>query len=158
MKLRTVVILLLIIALGFGVYYGIQNSDKSIELLSNTGVEDIKTDLLQVKAKVKVIKEQSVVKDDEKLLKGQKLKGAKDVKVKFVTDSLKEKEIINEEEKNFKSYYLWDASVLQELNVDLHFEGNDSIVVNYETLEIILPNGVQLEKDGELVYKFSEME
>ena len=158
MKLRTVVILLLIIALGFGVYYGIQNSDKSIELLSNTGVEDIKTDLLQVQAKVKVIKEQSVVKDDEKLLKGEKLKGAKDVKVKFVADSLKEKEIISEDEKNFKSYYLWDSSVLQELNVDLHFEGNDSLVVNYETLEIILPNGVQLVKAGELVYKFSEME
>jgi len=158
MKLRTVVILLLIIALGFGVYYGIQNSDKSIELLSNTGVEDIKTDLLQVKAKVKVIKEQSVVKDDEKLLKGVKLDGAKDVNVKFVADSLREKEIISEDEKNFKSYYLWDSSVLQELNVDLHFEGNDSLVVNYETLEIILPNGVQLVKDGELVYKFSEME
>jgi len=158
MKLRTVVILLLIVALGYGVYYGIKNSDKSIELLTQTTVEDIKTDLLQVKAKVKVIKEQSVVKDDEKLLKGVKLDGAKDVNVKFVADSLREKEIISEDEKNFKSYYLWDSSVLQELNVDLHFEGNDSLVVNYETLEIILPNGVQLVKDGELVYKFSEME
>jgi hypothetical protein len=88
MKLRTVVILLLIVVLGYGVYYGIKNSDKSIELLTNTGVEDIKTDLLQVKAKVKVIKEQSVVKDDEKLLKGVKLDGTEDLKVKFVIDSL----------------------------------------------------------------------
>lgn len=158
MKLRTIVIFLLIVALGVGVYNGIKNSDKSIELLTQTTAEDIKTDLLQVKAKVKVVKEQSVVKDDKKLLKGVKLDGAEDLKVKFVADSLKEKEIISEEEKNFKSYYLWDASVLQELNIELHFEGNDSIIVNYETLEIILPNGVQLVKDGELVYKFSEME
>ena len=105
----------LIVALGFGVYYGIQNSDKSIELLTQTTAEDIKTDLLQVKAKVKVVKEQSVVKDDKKLLKGVKLDGAEELKVKFVTDSLMEKEIISEDEKNFKSYYLWDVSVLQEL-------------------------------------------
>ena len=73
MKLRTIVLILIIVALGFVVYNGVKDSNKSIELLTHTGIEDVKNNSLQLQAKIKVIKEQSVVKDDDKLLKGEQL-------------------------------------------------------------------------------------
>lgn len=157
MKLRTIVLILIIAALGFVVYNGVKDSNKSIELLTHTGIEDVKNNSLQLQAKIKVIKEQSVVKDDDKLLKGEQLEDTEEDNVKAVMDDLIKKEIISEDEKKFKHYYHWDKEVLQEVMPDVNFAGNESIVINYDTLEIIFPNGIQLEKDGEVVYKFSDM-
>jgi len=155
MKIKTIVIILLIIALGIVAYFGIQNSNKEIEFLTQTNIEDINTVLLQTQAKVKVIKEQAVVKDDESLLRGEKIKDNQNETIISILNNLKE--IIKEDEEHFDKYYLWNKELLEELHLYLNLAGNEDIIINYETLEIIFPNGLQLEKDGELIYKFSEI-
>ena len=157
MKIRTIVILFIIILLGIVIYFGIKNNNTSIDILTKNNIEDINTDLLQVQAKVKVIKEQSVINDDESILKGEKIKDSQNEEVLNLLNQLKDLEIINEEDENFDKYYVWDKSLLEELNLEMNLYGNDKIVVNYETLEIILPNGVHLNKDSNVIYKFSEM-
>ena len=59
--------------------------------------------------------------------------------------------------KNFDQYYVWNNTLLEELNLNVNLHGNDKIIVNYETLEIILPNGINLEKNKDTVYKSSEI-
>lgn len=157
MKLRSVVIFLIIIILGVIIYFGIKNNNNGIEILTKNNIEDINTDLLQVQAKVKVIKEQSVVKDDESILKGEKIKDSPNETVISLLNQLEENGIISEEEENFDKYYMWDKALLEELKLEVNLQENDKIVVNYETLEIILPSGVEFEKNGEKVYKFSEL-
>lgn len=157
MKIRTIVIILLIISLATLAYFGIKNSNKEIELLTQNSIEDINTTLLQAQAKVKVIKEQSVVKNDEALLKGEKIKDSQNENINLILNSLNEKEVIKEDEENFDKYYFWDKTLLEELNLHLHLEGNEGIIINYETLEIIVPEGIQLTKDGEKSYKFSDI-
>ena len=157
MKLRSVVIFLIIIILGVIIYFGIKNNNNGIEILTKNNIEDINTDLLQVQAKVKVIKEQSVVKDDESILKGEKIKDSPNETVISLLNQLEKNGIISEEEENFDKYYMWDKALLEELKLEVNLLENDKIVVNYETLEIILPSGVEFEKNGEKVYKFSEL-
>lgn len=155
MKLRTIAIMLIIILLVVIIYFGIKDNNNGIEILTKTDIEDINTDLLQVQAKAKVIKEQSIVKNDESILKGEKIKDSQNEDVLSLLNQLKEKEIISEDEENFDQYYVWNNALLEELNLEIDLQNNDKIVVNYETLEIILPNGVQFEKNSEIVYKFS---
>lgn len=156
MKIKTIAIILIILLLGVIIYFGIKDNNKGIEILTKTNIEDMNTNLLQVQAKVKVIKEQSIVKDDESILIGEKLKDSENEKVLSLLSGLKENEIISEEEKNFDQYYVWDKELLTELNLEINFQSNDKIVVNYETSEIILPNGIQLDKNSRILYKFSE--
>lgn len=156
MKLRTVVILLIIIALCGIAYYGIKNNNKNIEILTKTNIEDLNTSLLQVQAKAKVINEQSVVKDDEAVLKGEKIKDSQNEETVSIANALKEKEIIKEDEENYDKYYVWNQQLLDELGLD-NLE-NNILVINYATLEIIIPNGIQLEENGETLYKFSDIQ
>ena len=155
MKLRTVVILLIIIALCCIAYLGIRNNN-GVELFAKTNIEDLNTDLLQVQAKVKVINEQSVVNDDEGLLKGEKLKDSQNEEVISILNNLKEKEIIKEDEENFDKYYVWNKALLEELG--LTNVKSDILVVNYATSEVILPDGIQLEENGDTLYKFSDIQ
>ena len=155
MKLRTIAIMLIIILLVVIIYFGIKDNNNGIEILTKTDIEDINTDLLQVQAKANVIKEQSIVKNDESILKGEKIKDSQNEDVLSLLNQLKEKEIISEDEENFDQYYVWNNALLEELNLEIDLQNNDKIVVNYETLEIILPNGVQFEKNSEIVYKFN---
>lgn len=155
MKLRTIAIMLIIILLVVIIYFGIKDNNNGIEILTKNDIEDINTDLLQVQAKANVIKEQSIVKNDESILKGEKIKDSQNEDVLSLLNQLKEKEIISEDEENFDQYYVWNNALLEELNLEIDLQNNDKIVVNYETLEIILPNGVQFEKNSEIVYKFN---
>lgn len=155
MKLRTVVMLLIIIALCGIAYLGIRNNN-GVELFAKTNMEDLNTDLLQVQAKVKVINEQSVVKNDEGLLKGEKLKDSQNEEVISILNNLKEKEIIKEDEENFDKYYVWNKALLEELG--LTNVKSDILVVNYATSEVILPDGIQLEENGDTLYKFSDIQ
>lgn len=155
MKLRTVVMLLIIIALCGIAYLGIRNNN-SVELFAKTNMEDLNTDLLQVQAKVKVINEQSVVNDDEALLKGEKVQDSQNEEVISIANSLKEKEIIKEDEENFDKYYVWNKALLEELG--LTNVKSDILVVNYASSEVILPDGIQLEENGDTLYKFSDIQ
>lgn len=157
MKLKTLAIVLVIVILGIVAYIGIRNNNTGMELLVKNDVEDIKTELLQVRAKLKVIKEQSVVKNDESIIKGERLQDSEQEYVKNCFNVLKENEIINADDEKLDKYYLWDKNLLQELNLSLQLKENSYIVVNYETLEVIVTSGFKLSKDGEILYKLSDI-
>ena len=136
MKLRSIAIIFLIIILGVVIYFGIKNNNNGIEILSKTSAEDIKLELLQIRAKAKVIKEQSVVN---------------------IATKLKDDGIISEEEEHFDKYYIWNKGILEELELETNLQKNNNVLVNYETLEIVFPEGLQFEKGGEKIYKYSEI-
>ncbi len=157
MKLRSIAIIFLIIILGVVIYFGIKNNNNGIEILSKTSAEDIKLELLQIRAKAKVIKEQSVVNGDENLLKGEKVKDSENEEVVNIATKLKDDGIISEEEEHFDKYYIWNKGILEELELETNLQKNNNVLVNYETLEIVFPEGLQFEKGGEKIYKYSEI-
>ena len=86
----------------------------------------------------------------------EKIKDSQNEETVSIANALKEKEIIKEDEENYDKYYVWNQQLLDELGLD-NLE-NNILVINYATLEIIIPNGIQLEENGETLYKFSDIQ
>ena len=51
---------------------------------------------------------------------------------------------------------MWNKALLEELG--LTNVKSDILVVNYATSEVILPDGIQLEENGDTLYKFSDIQ
>ena len=149
-------IFVIIIVLGLFLYNGIKNSNTDI--ISNSGNEDIETALLQVKAKVKVISDQALLDSKKNKLKGEKLNNSKNEQMMYMLNSLKEKELIVKDDKNLNSYYVWDRTIIDELELNFKIEDNHYLIVNYETLEVIVFEGIHLTGSDETLYKLTDVE
>ena len=104
--------------------------------------EDIKTEMLQVQAKSKIVLEKHHV-DSNNALIGEKM-----------DDSLiEEKYNITD----IANYYKWTKEVLQEQGIkDSVINENDYYLINYETGEVVYSEGYKTE-DGNVYYKLSEI-
>lgn len=104
--------------------------------------EDIKTEMLQVQAKSKIILERYHV-DNNNALKGEKVEDT----------SLEEKFGID----NIQNYYKWTKDVLIEVGLNnIILEDNEYYLINYDLEEVIYSNGYKTE-DGNIFYKLSDI-
>lgn len=123
-------------------------------ILDHVNLETVSTDLLLVQAKAKVIAEKSNFNDDESLLKGQKLS---EVIGNTLIDELKTKGIISETEEKYDNYYVWDKQTVEEVEMGItNMKDTEFFIVNYETEEVIYPQGY-VYTDGNTYYKLSEI-
>ncbi len=112
------------------------------EELKKENDEDIKTQMLQVQAKAKVIFEKYHV-DNNNGLKGTQM----------TQDEMDEKFNATEAEK----YYKWNQEILNEIGLsDIQLEEGEYFLVNYETEEVIYSLGLTTKED-ETYYKLSEI-
>ena len=124
------------------------------DILDQVNKETVSTNLLLVQAKAKVINEKASFNKDDSLLRGQKLS---EVTGNTEIDNLKNKGVISETEENYNSYYVWDKSVVDELEIGLEkMESSDFFIVNYATEEVIYPKGYK-HTDGNTYYKLSQI-
>lgn len=144
----------------------------SISLLKNKldeeKFENLKTDMLSIQGKVKVIGQEMIKskeKDVEKakaisvdnqnvsMLKGKKVsENMEDEEIK----KLIENKIINEQDENFDKYYILEREHLDEIGLNEIIIKEGKIIVNYNTDEIIYSKGIELDK--KVYYKLSEIE
>ena len=119
------------------------------------GVEqtkDIKTDMLLVQGKIKILSEKVKIKEKGVKYIGTKLedvKGNEDIKL------LIEKKIIEIDAKDAK-YYVLNNDDLKKLELENINLDEGVYIVDYKTDEIIYSKGVVTE-EGNILYKLSEM-
>lgn len=144
----TVAFVIVITALVFAVVYYAR-----IEI-AKSNLEDLKTDILLVQAKVKTISGEYILQKDEELLKGTKIEDMKDdPAIKQVI----EKEEINIDEEG-KKYYVLNKENLQELNLEnVKLEENNYYIVEYTAYDVYYTKGF-LYSDGEMYYKLTAIE
>ncbi len=124
------------------------------EVMNHVNLETVSTDLLLVQAKAKVIAEKANFNDDESLLKGQKVS---EVTGNTQIDELKTNGVISKSDENYEKYYIWDKQTVEEIEIGItDMKDTDFFIVNYETEEVIYPQGYE-HTDGNTYYKLSEI-
>lgn len=128
-----------IVILIIGIVYAVQFLGGEVE---KENQKTIKTEMLQVQAKAKIILEQHHV-DNQKELKGEKMEDT----------SLEETFGITE----ISKYYKWNPDTLKEVGIkDVKLKEGEYYLVNYDTEEVIYFKGYQ-EEEGKQYYKLSEI-
>ena len=129
------IIIILALLIVFTINFAEEELDKNLQ-------EDIKTEMLQVQAKSKIVFEKYHI-DNENGLKGEKVED----------ESLKEKYSIDD----LENFYKWSRDVLAEEGIkDIALQEDEYYLVNYDTEEVIYSEGYK-NIDGNTYYKLSEI-
>lgn len=131
----TIVVIILVAAIIFAIHFVEDEFDKHTQ-------EDIKTEMLQVQGKAKIVLERYRV-DNNNGLKGEKMEDL----------SLEEAFGITE----VTNFYKWSDEVLKEEGITQPILNSDEYyLVNYDTEEVVYSAGYKAE-DGKIYYKLSDI-
>ena len=137
----------IITAIICGVGYFLKNE------YDNEQFETIKTDMLLIEAKTKIVAEKIKMKEKDAVYVGKKIEEAKDDED---INKLQESGIINLEEKN-NEYYVLEKRNLEELGLTAINLEAGYYIVEYNSNEIIYAKGIK-DKNGNVLYKLSDIE
>lgn len=143
--IRLLIIIAIIIAVGVvGLNY-------ALKLLKQKQNDDIRTDLLLVQARIKVIKGKAEVSSNTEVYVGTKISEYHDNNVK---DFLKNIQI---NESQFEKYYILSMQDLEKMGIsgELKNPEDNQYIVNYETADVIYKKGI--EENGDTKYKISDI-
>ena len=131
-------IILMILAIGAIIYFTqIKYEEEKIET--------IKTDMLMIQGKIRILSEEVIMKKEGSDYKGKKvIDNLEDEIVKKLIDS----NVITQDE----NYYILEAEDIKQLG--LMNNKIEKVIVNYETCEVIYPNGFTIDKN--VHYKLSD--
>lgn len=121
--------------------------------MAKQNLEDIKTDLLSVQAKVRFVEGNYTLEKKEELLKGTKIA---EMQEDPIVQEFLQKQIINIEEKD-KLYYVLKQEDLEQLDLaKVTLEENTYYIVEYTTAEVYYTKGVEY-TDGNTYYEIQEI-
>ena len=112
-------------------------------------LESLKTNLVTLQVKVKVLAEEVNIQKEGVSYIGKKLSEnleAEDIK------ALIDKNVISQEDENYEEYYILETEDLEEINF-INASIN-KVIVNYKTYEIIYVDGFKIKDD--VYYKLSD--
>ncbi|MCI9177323.1 MAG: hypothetical protein HFJ28_01815 [Clostridia bacterium] len=146
--ITTVILVIVIAALVFAVVYYARIA------VAKESLENLKTDLLLVQAKVKNIAGEYTLDKKEEVLKGTKLQ---DMKEDTIIQEFLKKEQIDIDEKN-KKYYVLKQENLVELSLEkVTLEKDSYYVVEYTSSEVYYTKGFTY-TDGKTYYEMTQIE
>ncbi len=142
-----IAIIFIIMIICGAIYFTMEQFEKS-------RIENVKTNMLLVQGKIKVLQESSVAKKDESILKGKKVAdNAENEKVK----EMLEKGVISTQDESYDKYYIVDQDTLTQMQIEgIVFGEGNFYIVNYATNEILWTQGITI--DGVTYYKLSDLE
>lgn len=144
---KTFFIILIICAIAIGIVYYLKHE------YDGEQIETIKTNMLLIEGKTKIIAEKVKIKEKNASYVGTKIeKETEDKEIK----ELQEKGIIDLNSKNVK-YYTLNQSNLEELGLSNIKLEEGFYIVDYNSNEIIYSKGVE-NQDGNRLYKLSEFQ
>ena len=146
--IATIFLVIVIAMLVFGVVYFVRIQ------YAKESLEDLKTDMLLVQAKVKTISSEYILEEKEDILKGTKLS---EMKENNTIKKFLEKELFDAEEKN-KKYYVWNQETLQDQELSqITLEEGAYYIVEYTENEVYYTKGFTY-SDGNTYYEISDIE
>lgn len=124
-----------------------------LQMYNQEEFESIRTEMLKIEGRIKVLAESATAKKDEAIKKGTKLSEIEEnEKVKEIL----EKGIISKEEETYQEYYCLNKENLEEIGLgSIELQDGNYIIVNYKTHEVIYTQGIKIEKDE--YFKLSEL-
>lgn len=144
--MKTFIILVIIVAVCLGTIYFIKNQ------YDEEKFETIKTNMLLIEAKTKIVEEKVRIKEKDVSYVGRKIE---DLQEEEEIKKLIEDNIVNLDKKDVQ-YYVLEQSNLEELGLATITLDNDFYIVEYTSNEIIYSKGIE-NKDGDIVYKLSDI-
>ncbi|MCI9087425.1 MAG: hypothetical protein HFJ32_02560 [Clostridia bacterium] len=140
--ISTAILVVVIAAITFGVVYFVRLQ------LDKGKNEDIKTDMLLVEAKVQKLSGEYILKKEEDILIGTKLK---DMEEETIIKEFLEKEILNKDEKEAK-YYVLDQNNINEMELEnVELEKDSYYIVDYNSSKVYYTKGYS-DEEGEVHY------
>lgn len=142
---KTFFVILLIVLIAIGIVYYLK-SKYNIEQL-----ETIKTNMLLIEGKTKIIAQKVKIKEKDAEYVGTKIeKETEDERIK----ELQEKGVIDLNAKGV-NYYILEKSHLEELGLSDIILEEGVYIIEYTSNEVIYSEGIESE-DGKRLYKLSE--
>lgn len=112
--------------------------------------DDIKTDMLMIEGKIKSIKAESEISNNQEKYVGTKVSEANDTEVNNVMQQLQ----INQEE--LQNYYILNKESFEKMGIaDSIKDDDDEYIVNYTNSDVIYVKGIKL--NNEVKYKLSDI-
>lgn len=146
-KLLVIVVILII---GSIVAYKISN-----KIILNQKLNNIKTDMLLIQGKSKLISDDVAIKKEGAELIGISI--SENMEEEHIKHIL-EKQIIWAEDADFNGYYLLSKENLNQMELsDINIDEDNEVIVNYATGEVIYTKEF-VDKDGKIYHKLSELQ
>ena len=107
--------------------------------------DDIKTDMLMIEGKIKSIKAESEISNNQEKYVGTKVSEANDTEVNNVMQQLQ----INQDE--LQNYYILNKESFEKMGLADSIKDDDEYIVNYTNSDVIYVKGIKL--NNEIKYK-----
>ena len=143
---KMIMIILIIIVTSIGIVNFLKKE------YSTEQIKSVKTDMLLIEGKIKIITEKVKIKEKDATYIGEKLTQESE---RPEIKELQEKGIIDLESKEY-NYYALDKKNLEEIGLDNINLDDGYYIVEYNNSDVIYSKGV-LDKDGKIYYKLSEI-
>lgn len=111
--------------------------------------DDIKTDMLMIEGKIKSIKAESEISNNQEKYVGTKVSEANDTEVNNVMQQLQ----INQDE--LQNYYILNKESFEKMRLADSIKDDDEYIVNYTNSDVIYVKGIKL--NNEIKYKLSDI-
>lgn len=111
-------------------------------------IEDIRTNMLLIQGKCKILQETTKVNNNQEGLKGRKLSEIQDDRI--ISEFLNRNII---DSTNLDKYYALSNDDLTSMELDIQNEENSYYVVNYEDNTVYITKGYTVGDSEELIYK-----
>lgn len=111
-------------------------------------IEDIRTNMLLIQGKCKILQETTKVNNNQEGLKGRKLSEIQDDRI---ISELLNRNIIDST--NLDKYYALSNDDLTSMELDIQNEENSYYVVNYEDNTVYITKGYTVGDSEEVIYK-----
>lgn len=111
--------------------------------------DDIKTDMLMIEGKIKSIKAESEISNNQEKYVGTKVSEAIDTEVNNVMQQLQ----INQDE--LQNYYILNKESFEKMGLADSIKDDDEYIVNYTNSDVIYVKGIKL--NNEIKYKLSDI-
>lgn len=123
--------------------------------VKNVGLVDLKTDMLLIQGKIKLLNDNVIIKKEGAELVGTNMSENPDNEE---TKEILENNIVSVEDANYNGYYILSQEDLEKLELaeEINLTEENKIVVNYATGEVIYTKGYK-DKEGKIYYRLSEI-
>ena len=111
--------------------------------------DDIKTDMLMIEGKIKSIKAESEISNNQEKYVGTKVSEANDTEVNNVMQQLQ----INQDE--LQNYYILNKESFEKMGLADSIKDDDEYIVNYTNSDVIYVKVIKL--NNEIKYKLSDI-
>lgn len=152
-RTRGVPYIVWILAIIIIIIIGVYSIHFGLNQLKSERIETVKTDLLIIQSKIKLIYDDYQVDKKPEILKGIKMQ--ENVEDELVKEVL-EKNLVDENEENYEWFYILNSDIINEIEISNLVEDNDYIIVNYVSKEIVLQKPY-IDENGKEYYRLTQI-